>query len=207
MGFSERLIEIIGDMDIPKEDLPKLMEASEESVRRWLSGMGTPNSKYLIGLSKNIWDTHGKELNLNYLVSGRGDKFVTPPPKPHGVAHFYSGGDAGIRVSDALVAASRVLDSGTSYATALFLNIQHFDRAVQAENQISDLIKENLELKDRTLELEKKCDDFEKKNNNLEDRLEALEKKLSEGPYGKDQTQDGDDLVTTAANPGERAVA
>lgn len=35
--------------------------------------------------------------------------------------------------------AVRVLESGTSYATALFLNIQHFDRAIRAEMRIQQL--------------------------------------------------------------------
>jgi len=35
----------------------------------------------------------------------------------------------------------RVLESGTSYAIALLLNIQHFDRAIQAETRITQLEK------------------------------------------------------------------
>lgn len=45
----------------------------------------------------------------------------------------------GIRIADALQATARVLESGTSYATALFLNIQHFDRAVMAESRLDHL--------------------------------------------------------------------
>lgn len=43
------------------------------------------------------------------------------------------------KVSDALTMAARVLESDTSYATALYLNIQHFDRAIQAETRIVQL--------------------------------------------------------------------
>lgn len=45
----------------------------------------------------------------------------------------------GIRISDALQATARVLESWTSYAVALFLNIQHFDRAIAAESRLNDL--------------------------------------------------------------------
>lgn len=41
------------------------------------------------------------------------------------------------RISDALSMCARVLESGTSYATALHLNIQHFDRAISAESRIA----------------------------------------------------------------------
>lgn len=43
------------------------------------------------------------------------------------------------RVSEALTMCAHVLESGTSYATALYLNIQHFDRAVTAESRMATL--------------------------------------------------------------------
>lgn len=35
--------------------------------------------------------------------------------------------------------AARVLESGTTYAIALYLNIEHFDRAIQAEARVTAL--------------------------------------------------------------------
>jgi hypothetical protein len=43
------------------------------------------------------------------------------------------------RITDAMTMCARVLESGTSYATALYLNIQHFDRAVSAEERLGQL--------------------------------------------------------------------
>jgi len=40
------------------------------------------------------------------------------------------------KISDAVTMATRVLDSETSYADALYVNIVHFDRALQAEGRI-----------------------------------------------------------------------
>ncbi len=59
------------------------------------------------------------------------------------------------KVSDALTMAARVLESGTSYATALLLNIQHFDRAIQAETRITQLEKNLQENNNRLLNIEK----------------------------------------------------
>lgn len=59
-----------------------------------------------------------------------------------------------------------VLTSRTSYATALYLNIQHFDRAIRAENRIGILEDENKRLNSKI--------------SDLEGRLTALEK-LSKG--------------------------
>lgn len=45
------------------------------------------------------------------------------------------------RISDAIAMTAQVLESGTSYATALYLNIQHFHRAITAEERITQLEK------------------------------------------------------------------
>ena len=59
------------------------------------------------------------------------------------------------KVSDALTMAARVLESGTSYAMALLLNIQHFDRAIQAETRITQLENNLQENNIRLLKVEK----------------------------------------------------
>lgn len=41
-----------------------------------------------------------------------------------------------IRISEAMTMMARVLESGTSYATALYFNIVHFDRAIAATQEL-----------------------------------------------------------------------
>ena len=60
------------------------------------------------------------------------------------------------KLSEALTAAARVLESKTSYAVILHLNIQHFDRAIQAETRIIQLEQNNERLEKRMFNLEKK---------------------------------------------------
>jgi uncharacterized coiled-coil protein SlyX len=101
------------------------------------------------------------DLNIKWILTGKGPKRVgelfSPPdnivsatveqvqsPQPvEGASHPPPGLNPpdlqGIRISEALQATARVLESGTSYAVALFLNIQHFDRAIKAESRITDL--------------------------------------------------------------------
>ena len=64
------------------------------------------------------------------------------------------------KLSESLTKAAEVLESGTSYATALHLNIVHFHRAIQAESEIAELRAENKELKARIERLEEKMDKF-----------------------------------------------
>lgn len=86
--------------------------------------------------------------------------------------------DQGFKVSEALTMAARVLESRTSYALALFTNIQHFDRAIQAEARISDLERLNRDQADRLTKAEA--------------RIAALEDKLK--------------LVAPQADPEESAA-
>ncbi len=63
--------------------------------------------------------------------------------------------DGEFKVSDALTMTARVLESGTSYAMALLLNIQHFDRAIQAETRITQLEKDLRKNNKRLLNIDK----------------------------------------------------
>jgi transcriptional regulator with XRE-family HTH domain len=76
------------------------------------------------------------------------------------------------RISDAMTMAARVLESKTSYATALYLNIQHFDRALRAEARIN--------------RLEGECETLRK-------RLEALEARIAS------QAKEEEDALPAAA--------
>lgn len=194
MGFAERLLEVIDGLAISKGDLPALTGASDDSVRRWLSGEGVPSLKFLGSLSENIRKKYGKELNLNYLTSGSGDKFVNTPPKPHGVAHFYGVAKAPAAQTQSQTSPdpdqespflqpismlSEILASGDPILVpAIQANLRAFQVAIRDKQRLS-IQSEKIK------ELEDKCDEFEKKNNNLEERLEALEKKLKEPPPAK----------------------
>ncbi len=79
-----------------------------------------------------------------------------------------------IRISDALSMTARVLESGTSYATALYLNIQHFDRAVQSETVMKqcqdDLSRQNKIIEEQRLQLA----DQERRITELENKIRYL---------------------------------
>ncbi len=61
------------------------------------------------------------------------------------------------KLFNALTMAARVLESETSYAMSLLQNIQHLDRAVQAENRIPQIEKTLQENTKRLLNLEQCC--------------------------------------------------
>jgi chromosome segregation ATPase len=49
---------------------------------------------------------------------------------------------------------ARVLESGTSYATALYLNIKHFDRAIAAEARIAQIEQNQADLQAKNMSFE-----------------------------------------------------
>lgn len=84
---------------------------------------------------------------------------------------------AGWKVSEALVMAARVFESKTSYADALYLNVVHFDRAVQAEVRIGQMVMQQqaqaddlADIKKRVAVLEHECAELHKENDSLKSR-------------------------------------
>lgn len=69
-----------------------------------------------------------------------------------------------IRLSEALTMAARVLESGTSYAAALYLNIQQLDRIIANESRIAQVVPKQCALGakiyERLQELEKEIERF-----------------------------------------------
>gem|GEM_PF-6825817 len=75
--------------------------------------------------------------------------------------------------------AVRVLESGTSYATALYLNIQHFDRAIQAEARIQllekgiEILGEKIEiLEQQVIKLQERAD----KKNKEDEKADSIQR-------------------------------
>lgn len=68
------------------------------------------------------------------------------------------------KLSDAITMAVKVLESNTSYSVALYTNIQHFYRAILAENKIAQLEIQNEKLEKRMFNLEKKLQEINTSN-------------------------------------------
>jgi transcriptional regulator with XRE-family HTH domain len=78
------------------------------------------------------------------------------------------------RISDALAMTARVLESRTSYATALYLNIVHFDRAVSSESIVSKC-EEDLRAQGELLtKMQARLDDLENQNKTLTQEIREL---------------------------------
>lgn len=70
--------------------------------------------------------------------------FISEPPRRRATDRIID--EPRFRISDALAMAARILESGTSYAAALYLNIVQFDRAVHGEASIAQVEKNLLTL-------------------------------------------------------------
>jgi len=163
---------------------------SVKTLERWESKKGhhLPNSTALAKIINQFPDNN---VDMNWLLTGKGEPFpgaraqfpevcgdliykdterVNGALPVSGPTPGYTGKpeDTEIKVSDALTMTARVLESGTSYATALYLNIVHFDQAIQAEKRITKLEIECDELKERLSALEEKIKE------DLKSRKEAL---------------------------------
>ena len=94
-----------------------------------------------------------------------------------------------IRVSEAMTTMARVLESGTSYATALYLNIVHFARAVAAETTMSkcqdDLRTQQDDLHTQgelIAQMQTRLYDLDRQNKKLREEMKDLKKTSGDSP-------------------------
>jgi uncharacterized coiled-coil protein SlyX len=161
--------------------------AGESTVNTWNNGQ-IPKGSFL----KRIHSLFS--VNINWLLTGEGEPYIIDKDKAGAstreeITIYKDGNEAaedGFKVSGALTMAARVLESGTSYAMALYTNIQHFDRAIQAEARITELEKKDEAQTDRINHLEGECETLRK-------RLEALEARIAS------QAKEEEDALPAAA--------
>lgn len=156
------------------QELANIVKVSRNTVQRWESGAGF-NDKYgdrlcaALGVDLNDLLEDGSEILHRAEVrmpSISAARETQQQYRNQDVAKEEPG-HLDFSLPEAMRMVTDVLTSRTSYATALYLNIQHFDRAIQAENRIGVLEDENKRLN--------------RKIEGLEGRLTALEDKLSRG--------------------------
>ena len=134
--------------DLSSPQFCKMMEISTGNLNGLINDDSKPSAGFLARMLERL------RINTNWLLTGEGPIFTSEStecsrqsPKieaslPAPVTSNGPGPPAspqGFRISDAMAMAARVLESGTTYAIALYLNIEHFDRAIQAETRVTAL--------------------------------------------------------------------
>ncbi len=199
MEFAERLVKLRLQLPLRNAKGVTIKDVAEEAGVNInsLSGAenGTvPGEKILHRLAAYYG------VSVDYLLTGKTDtsENQAPPPKPHGVAHFYGVARAPVAQSQGqttpepgqespflqpISMLSEILASGDPILVpAIQANLRAFQSAVRD--------KQHLSIQSQKIkELEKKCDEFDNKNNRLEERLAALEKKLSEALPAKKEAE------------------
>lgn len=138
-GIGDRHYQTIEAGDVPNGDtLLKIVNYFKCSLTWLLLGIGP---KYMCDMEAEKYQTPRTSI-----VYPKPEELDRPHVKAPGGEVYDQEED---KIADALTMTTRVLKSGTSYATALYLNIQHFDRAIRTEIRMT--------------QLEKRFDDLERK--------------------------------------------
>ncbi len=158
MTFPSRLNKIIKYYGLKKKDFTDLCGISKNQLYNYLKHDQLPNTKVFQSIKDNF-----PEIHLDWLITGTGSMLINEPdnkkkdnksdnkiiktnnpqelksPETHAQK---------FRISDALTMTAQVLESGTSYSTALYLNIQHFSRAIRAEQRIINIEEDMKKMKE-----------------------------------------------------------
>lgn len=153
--FIERLQKLIDDNAAGKPALFATKAGIAPGTFHAYTKGRLPQGEQLIRIHKTY------RVNIDWLLTGKGEPYLrdVPAQEPGREENNRAGEPVtqqpDFRISDALTMTAEVLESGTSYATALYLNIQHFHRAISAEKRIEQLELEVSSLRERMIQLEK----------------------------------------------------
>ena len=79
------------------------------------------------------------------------------------------------KTSDAVKLCIAVMDSGTSYADALYHNLVHFDRAVKSEISQNKFEEDLVKVNNSISKMQTRMDEVEKDNKKLRDEIKKLQ--------------------------------
>jgi hypothetical protein len=166
--------------------LAPLLGVNVGTLSNYRTMKNLPKASFIIKLCELF------ECNKEWLMTGKGRPFyktadfyddginMEKNESPPGSVQFDSTQEdlqchgMEFRISDAMTMCARVLESGTSYATALYLNIQHFDRAVQAETVVKKC-QDDLKVMGASIaKMQSRMDELEKENRNLHEEIRKL---------------------------------
>ena len=120
------------------------------------------------------------------MLTGQGDPFVGKGADPHHISELVAKHEnrnlaeergesrRDFDLGNALKMATNILDSGTSFSTALYLNIVHFNRAIQVE---SSLLERDSQIRQQGEKIDRLLTECE----NLTERVAELERRIQEG--------------------------
>ena len=181
MSIGERIKKIRGDLS--RKEFMKRIGVSQASLTNYETKNMTPKGEVLQKICKEFgadlqWLLTGEEspefrLSLDREISVNQDRAFA-------LTHVQDGAVAesqeeyatnAFKVSEALTMAVKVLESNTSFATALYLDIQHFYRAVQSEERFINLLDEKKKLEKKVQDLEKNCEKLKKRIDRIDNRI------------------------------------
>lgn len=178
MTLKERIkwiiIDVIDRNNLSNIKLAEKLGCDKGTINNYRRQKSVPSADFIENFCEKF------SVNPTWIITGQGEQYIKEGEEPQApitypkverpdLSHVEAPGEKyksreGFKIADALMMTTRVLESGTSYAAALFLNIQHFDRAIRREKQVAELIEENRL--------------SAKKIQQLEERLVALEKRM-----------------------------
>jgi hypothetical protein len=179
---------ISSDKHLGNIEIAKLLSSSATTVSNYRTEKNSPKTAFIISFCKEF------RYNQDWFMTGSGEPFPGARDKypeicgpEESISMHEIMGSYGkeikntpnqgkeFRISDALMMCTRVLESGTSYATALYFNIEHFDRAVKSEINQSQCMEDIKSMNDTISKMQTRMDEVEKDNKKLRDEIKKLQ--------------------------------
>ena len=172
MGIGERILRIRIKTGLSQKDFAEVLGVHARSVQRWEIRDAYPGGEILKEMCVKF------HANINWLLTGEGEPYAkeSEPDIVEEFTPYKRGGllevnsvrerkveyvsqpakeSPGFKISEALAMAARVLESGTSFSGVLYVNIEHFHRAIQVQGRIDALEESQRRLEEKIAAIER----------------------------------------------------
>jgi hypothetical protein len=173
---------ICDNYNMTNEKIGKEMGCATSTINSYRRMITVPGMDFLTYMQKY-------NFSLEWFTSGRGEPFteehegfpdvfeLVKTPLPETIdhnSHRYNSLPQKMKLSDAIFMCTLVLESGTTYATALYFCIQHFHRAVETERSSRNCQDNSNSLQKEFEEMKNRLESVEKENRNLHMDIQKL---------------------------------
>lgn len=184
-GIIERLKNVRSVLGLTQQELGKMLGKSRSQIFKYETGKTPVSQRVALKMQQEL------RVNKEWLMTGKGEMFLGEELQGDAIlsreAPPGEGSNDGVKIHQMLQKTAEILETRSIYRTALTSNINAFHQAIQSEEAIGEVRRENAEIKAVMQGLKSQFTEIIEDMKILKQENIALKKEFASGIGGTDQ--------------------